>query len=67
MMNELLLIEDISELVAETDKDAVDFYRRCGFVVFGSNMLYNNIYNYWFGEYNNLLTKLRRTASRERT
>ncbi len=66
-MNELLLIEDISELVAETDKDAVDFYRRCGFVVFGSNMLYNNIYNYWFGEYNNLLTKLRRTASRERT
>lgn len=33
MIDELLKKEDISELVAETDKDAVDFYRRCGFNV----------------------------------
>nr|NNM90204.1 GNAT family N-acetyltransferase [Bacilli bacterium] len=44
MMNELLLIEDISEMVAETDKDAVDLHRRCGFVVFGSNVHNNNIF-----------------------
>ena len=43
-MNELLLIEDISEMVAETDKDAVDLHRRCGFVVFGSNVHNNNIF-----------------------
>ncbi|OPG15357.1 GNAT family N-acetyltransferase [Ferroacidibacillus organovorans] len=33
MIEELLKTEDISELCAETDKDAVDFYRRCGFTV----------------------------------
>ena len=33
MIDGLLKKEDISELVAETDKDAVDFYRRCCFNV----------------------------------
>lgn len=33
MIDELLRVEALSELVAETDQDAVGFYRRCGFVV----------------------------------
>lgn len=33
MINELLKLENPTELTTETDHDAVDFYRRCGFEI----------------------------------
>ena len=33
MIDELLMLENLTELTAETDRDAVEFYRRCGFEI----------------------------------
>lgn len=33
MIDELLLLENLTELTAETDRDAVEFYRRYGFEI----------------------------------
>ncbi|MHB1611872.1 MAG: GNAT family N-acetyltransferase [Sulfobacillus sp.] len=31
MLDQLIAVEALAELIAETDRDAVEFYRRCGF------------------------------------
>lgn len=33
MIDELLMLEHLTELIAETDRDAVEFYRKYGFEI----------------------------------
>lgn len=33
MIDELLMLENLTQLIAETDREAVEFYRRCGFEI----------------------------------
>jgi ribosomal protein S18 acetylase RimI-like enzyme len=43
MVEAVIAQHQLAELTAETDKDAVDFYRRCGFVVTSRGQLYPGV------------------------
>lgn len=39
--------ETAAELIAETDRDAVEFYRKCGFTVFSLGEKYPGVERFW--------------------
>jgi len=46
MINNIIAQSNIKELIAETDDDAVEFYRKCGFKIKDLGAVYDNTRRY---------------------